>query len=64
MAYGGEDYRVPLPHGTKLRDELKAAGKVEVEWVEYEREGHGFLLEKNLVDFWSRVERFLARHTR
>ncbi len=62
MAYGGEDYRVPLPHGTKMRDALKAAGKVEVEWVEYSDEGHGFLLLKNNVDFWSRVERFLARH--
>lgn len=64
MAYGTEDRRVPMPHGVKMRDALKAAGKVEVEWVEYESEGHGFLLEKNLVDFWSRVERFLARHTR
>jgi dipeptidyl aminopeptidase/acylaminoacyl peptidase len=64
MAYGGQDYRVPLPHGQKMRDALRAAGKVEVEWVEYELEGHGFLLEKNVIDFWSRVERFLARHTR
>jgi dipeptidyl aminopeptidase/acylaminoacyl peptidase len=64
MAYGTEDRRVPLPHGTKMRDALKAAGKVEVEWVEYEQEGHGFLLEKNQVDFWTRVEKFLARHTR
>ena len=62
MAYGTKDLRVPLPHGTKMRDALKAAGKVDVEWVEYEEEGHGFLLEKNRVDFWSRVEKFLARH--
>lgn len=64
MAYGAEDYRVPLPHGTKMRDALKAAGKVEVEWVLYPQEGHGFLLEKNRIDFWRRVEAFLARHTR
>ena len=25
-------------------------------------EGHGFALEKNNVDFWGRVERFLDRH--
>lgn len=62
MAYGGEDYRVPLPHGTRMRDALKAAGKAEVEWVEYPDEGHGFLLLKNNVDFWQRVERFLAKH--
>ena len=64
MAYGGKDYRVPLPHGEKMRDALKKAGKVEVEWVEYEDEGHGFLLEKNNVDFWSRVEKFLERHVK
>lgn len=64
MAYGTKDFRVPLPHGVKMRDALKAAGKAEVEWVEYEEEGHGFLLEKNQVDFWQRVERFLARHLR
>ena len=64
MAYGTKDFRVPLPHGTKMRDALKAAGKVEVEWVEYEEEGHGWLLEKNNVDFWGRVERFLAKHVR
>ena len=46
------------------RDALKAAGKVEVEWVVYPQEGHGFLLEKNKIDFWRRVEAFLARHTR
>lgn len=64
MAYGGEDYRVPLPHGTKMRDALLNAGKVPVEWVEYELEGHGFRQPANLHDFWGRVERFLATHTR
>lgn len=64
MAYGTKDFRVPLPHGVKMRDALKAAGRAEVEWVEYEEEGHGFLLEKNQIDFWMRVERFLGRHLR
>jgi dipeptidyl aminopeptidase/acylaminoacyl peptidase len=45
-----------------MRDALKSTGKVEVEWLAYEGEGHGFLLETNLIDFWSRVEMFLARH--
>jgi dipeptidyl aminopeptidase/acylaminoacyl peptidase len=62
MAYGGQDFRVPLPHGTEMRDALRKAGKVEVEWVEYEAEGHSFLLEANRLDFYSRFERFLARH--
>jgi dipeptidyl aminopeptidase/acylaminoacyl peptidase len=62
MAYGEEDYRVPLPHGTKMRDALIASGNKNVEWVQYESEGHGFMLTKNNVDLWTRVERFLATH--
>ncbi|MBA4344862.1 MAG: S9 family peptidase [Methylibium sp.] len=62
MAYGEEDYRVPMPHGTKMRDALKATGNTQVEWVVYDGEGHGWVLEENNVDFWTRVERFLAKH--
>jgi dipeptidyl aminopeptidase/acylaminoacyl peptidase len=62
MAYGEDDLRVPLPHGTRMRDALKASGNNQVEWVQYENEGHGFLLEKNRVDFYSRIERFLQKH--
>jgi dipeptidyl aminopeptidase/acylaminoacyl peptidase len=62
MAYGELDRRVPLPHGTKLRDALKASGNKNVEWVEYEGEGHGWVLMKNTVDFWSRVETFLSKN--
>ena len=51
---------VPLLEGKPL----KAAGRVEAEWVQYPQEGHGILLEKNRVDFWTRVERFLERHAR
>lgn len=62
MAYGEEDRRVPMPHGTKMRDALKAAGNTNVEWVTYEGEGHGWMLLKNKVDFWTRVENFLAKN--
>ena len=62
MAYGEDDLRVPLPHGTKLRDALIRAGNTQVEWNQYPNEGHGFLLEKNKVDFYSRMEKFLAKH--
>lgn len=61
MAYGEEDYRVPMPHGTKMRDALKANGNNDVEFVTYPGEGHSWMLSKTRVDFWSRVERFLAR---
>lgn len=62
MAYGEDDLRVPLPHGTKMRDALIASGNKDVEWVQYEGEGHGFMLTKNNVDLWMRAERFLAKH--
>jgi len=62
MAYGEDDLRVPLPHGTRMRDALKESGNTQVEWVQYENEGHGFLLEKNRVDFYTRMERFLQKH--
>lgn len=62
MAYGEKDVRVPLPHGTKMRDALLSSGNKQIEWVEYEGEGHGWMLMKNTVDFWSRVERFLDKN--
>jgi dipeptidyl aminopeptidase/acylaminoacyl peptidase len=61
LAYGGADLRVPLVHGTKFRDAVKATNK-DVEWVEYSEEGHGWVLAKNRIDFWSRVEKFLDRN--
>lgn len=61
MAYGGKDERVPLVHGEKMRDALKSHNN-QVEWVEYPDEGHGFINLKTQIDFWQRVEKFLARH--
>jgi dipeptidyl aminopeptidase/acylaminoacyl peptidase len=58
MAYGGEDYRVPIVHGERMRDALLKHG-TQVEWVTYPDEGHGFLLEKNRFDFYNRVAKFL-----
>jgi dienelactone hydrolase len=61
MAYGGSDWRVPIDHGMRFRDAVSVHNK-DIEWVAYPDEGHGFLLVKNKVDFWQRVEKFLARH--
>ncbi|MBA5606873.1 S9 family peptidase [Duganella sp. FT3S] len=60
LAYGGADMRVPLYHGTKFYDAVKA-GNSQVEWIEYPEEGHGWKLPKNRIDFWGRVEKFLDR---
>ena len=61
MAYGAGDFRVPLVHGEKMRDALLKQG-TPVEWVVYNDEGHGFLLEANRYDFYGRVARFLSKH--
>ena len=61
MAYGGVDRRVPIVHGTRFRDAVQQVNR-DVEWVEYRHEGHGWALVQDRVDWWTRVETFLARH--
>jgi dipeptidyl aminopeptidase/acylaminoacyl peptidase len=61
MAYGGSDRRVPIIHGERMRDALQKNG-TPVEWIVYQEEGHGFLLEKNRYDFYSREGAFLAKY--
>ena len=61
LAFGSEDRRVPLVHGTLMRDALRALGR-DPEWVVYVGEGHGWLKVENRLDFWSRVERFLNKN--
>ena len=61
LAYGGADQRVPIHHGTKFYNAVKHHNP-NVEWIEYPEEGHGWDLPKNAIDFWTRVERFLAKN--
>ena len=61
LAYGGVDRRVPMYHGRKLMEAIKSTNK-QVEWIEYQDEGHGWSLPANRVDFWSRVEKFLDKN--
>lgn len=61
MAYGGEDWRVPIKHGEAMREALAPHNK-QVEWVVYPEEGHGWRMLGTHQDFWGRVERFLQRH--
>jgi dipeptidyl aminopeptidase/acylaminoacyl peptidase len=60
LAYGGDDRRVPRYHGEKFLAAVKA-GNPNVEWVMYEKEGHGWRLPQNRIDFWNRVEKFLDK---
>lgn len=60
LAYGAQDRRVPIKHGTEFRAALRP--DQEVEWVVYPDEGHGWFNLQTNEDFWGRVERFLGRH--
>ena len=61
MAYGGVDERVPIAHGERMRDALRAHNPA-VEFIEYPSEGHGWARPETNIDFWGRVETFLGRH--
>jgi dipeptidyl aminopeptidase/acylaminoacyl peptidase len=61
LAYGERDERVPIIHGTKLRDALKVHNQ-NVEWIAYENEGHSWARTETKIDFWTRVEQFLTKH--
>ena len=61
LAYGGADRRVPMAQGKLFYEKVQQTNH-DVEWIEYDSEGHGWYLPKNNIDFWTRVERFLDRH--
>jgi dipeptidyl aminopeptidase/acylaminoacyl peptidase len=61
MAYGGLDRRVPIDHGERMRAAMQAAGQ-QPEYIVYDGEGHGWLKVENRIDFWQRVEKFLAKN--
>jgi dipeptidyl aminopeptidase/acylaminoacyl peptidase len=61
MGSGRIDQRVPIEHGERLYKALRShnAG---VEWVQYDKDGHGWSLPETEVDWWTRIEKFLTRH--
>ena len=61
LTMGGQDQRVPLIHGTTMRDAMEKAGKP-LDYHVYTDEGHGFNGADNVVDFYTRSERFFAKH--
>jgi dipeptidyl aminopeptidase/acylaminoacyl peptidase len=60
LAFGADDPRVAIVHGSRMRDALQGNG-TPVEWVMYPGEGHGFHKDADRFDFYHRVEGFLAR---
>jgi dipeptidyl aminopeptidase/acylaminoacyl peptidase len=62
MAYGENDPRVEIAHGSVMARRLKDAGRVEGRdfWFLTEKyEGHGFRKEEKRIAFYQEVERFL-----
>ena len=59
VAHGGVDRRVPIAHSREFVAAARRAG-VRVEQVDYPDEGHGFFKPANQLDFYGRLERFLA----
>ncbi len=61
LTMGIQDQRVPVIHGTTMRDAMAKAGKP-LEYNTYTNEAHGFNGHENVVDFYTRTERFFAKH--
>lgn len=61
MAHGGADRRVPIEQGKLFYEKVKKTNP-RVQWVVYGNEGHGWYLPANRIDFWTRVEKFLAEN--
>ena len=62
MAYGNEDFRVPIEHGEKMRAALAKQSNAEVDWVVYDKEGHGWRTWAATMDFWNRAAAFLDKN--
>lgn len=61
LAAGGEDEVAPVEHTRKMERALKAAG-VPVEALYYRSEGHGFYVDANRLEYYSKLLDFLGRH--
>jgi len=61
LVMGELDVRVPLKHGTAMRAAMDRAG-VRNELVVLKGEAHGFNKQQNIVDFFTRAEKFFAEN--
>lgn len=60
LAAGGEDERAPIVHSKMMEQALRKAG-VPVETLYYDTEGHGFYVEANQREYYTKLLAFLAR---
>lgn len=61
LAAGGEDERAPIAHTEMMEKALRQAG-VPVETLYYPTEGHGFYVEANRLEYYTKLLAFLSRH--
>jgi dipeptidyl aminopeptidase/acylaminoacyl peptidase len=61
LAAGGKDERAPVEHTKMMEKALRNAGAA-VEALYFDTEGHGFYLEKNRREYYTRLLAFLSRH--
>ena len=59
IAQGANDPRVKQAESDQFAEAMRALG-LEVEYVVYENEGHGFAQPDNRLDFYHRADKFLA----
>ena len=61
VAQGANDPRVNIREATQMVEAMRAKG-LPVTYVVYGDEGHGFARPNNRLDFYGRVDEFLAKH--
>ena len=63
LAHGRLDARVAVQHSREMVKALRKTG-VDVDLVEYPYEGHGLAIDKDRIDFYTRLLAFLDEHSR
>jgi dipeptidyl aminopeptidase/acylaminoacyl peptidase len=61
IAQGANDVRVKQAESEQIVEAMRAKG-LEVEYILFEDEGHGFAKPENRLEFYGRVEEFLAKY--
>lgn len=61
IAQGANDPRVTVIEAKQIVDAMKKKG-LDLEYMEFADEGHGFLKPENRMKFYAAMEKFLARH--
>jgi len=61
IAQGANDPRVNIREADQMVEEMRGR-EMEVSYVVYPDEGHGFARPENRLDFYGRAEEFLGKH--